>query len=287
MMLYRYINWNDENVRSLLSNLEIYLYSPKKWKNDGELDFKLVNFQVEDIKTKLKSLAIHYCKNNPIIFNLWLKENAKKHSIAEESINNSTINNVLEYFIDFDAKSWASNPEKYKAYLRNIYFDSVGITSFSQDKFSFKLWNHKRNISDNNVVCIGFDYNEFSNYILRNYNDCILMPVDYSSDLIKYKVPIDNTGIDMFEQLVPISFTINSKFYYEKEIRLFRLLPPKTQKKYDSIIKLNKSLIKELIISEKASKDTIRDIERYSKEIGEHKIQKAIIDTIRETVIIL
>jgi hypothetical protein len=283
--LYRYVSWDDQGAKQLLTENKLYLYSAEKWKNDGEYHFELLNFTERAVFELVLSIAIDLRHTNFQEYSNWMTFYAREYGIDLSKLTEVQVLLLDQYFAGRIANCWASNPEHFIEGQRKLFFDRTGIVSLSRDKRSYCLWNSKRNLRGENIVCLGID-TELLKIALLQERNCLIHEVIYSNEISQYKLSFDKTGYWSLLQLLEISFNIKSKFKCEQEVRIQRLFMDTSEKSPERHIILPNNIIKEIIILRDADEATQIQIREIANQKGISKIMTSNIIYESETVTI-
>ena len=253
-ILYRYINWNDKGSKKLLTENELYLYSAQDWENDGEYDFKLFNFTQQSFFDKLLRIIINTHNTNFKEYEFWMNLYAQKYGIDLSKVPSAEIDLLDQYFCKRIAESRVSNPDVFLKRQKQIYFDRTGIFSLSETKSSYNLWNSKRNVSNDNVVCVGLDLSILRE-TLKLERNLTIREVNYTNDLPNFKLIEEENTNETINQLLNITFCIKLKFQQENEIRIQRLLIDNAIGSKERVIKLPNNIFKEIYMFENCEEE--------------------------------
>lgn len=273
-LLYRYINWNDKGSKRLLSENELHFYSAKKWEQDGEYQFELVDFTEKAVFDIVLDIAVDMHNTNFSEYELWMNVQSQKYGIDLNKLTPVEIDLTDQYFAGQIAKERTSNPTHFIEGQKQLYFDRTGIISLSKSKYSYNLWSSKRDNGGDNIICVGIDI-QLLKSCLEKVPNCIMDKIVYSDELKKYQLIFDKTGYKSLLQLLNISFTLETKFKYEEEIRIQRLLLDNSLDSSERKIGLPNEIFKEVIIFKDADETTQSEVFSLAKHKGISKIQFA------------
>lgn len=273
-LLYRYINWNDSGSKRLLSENELYFYSAQTWEKDGEYQFDLADYTEQRVFDIVLDIAIDMHNTNHDEYVLWMNMNAQKYGIDLNKLSSTEIDIVDQHFALQIAKERASNPSEFIKVQKQLYFDQTGIISMSKSKYSYNLWNSKRNSDGDNIVCVGLDL-ELLKESFKNIPNCFMSEIIYSDQKQKYQLIFDKTGYKSLLQLLDISYNLNTIHKPEAEVRLQRLLLDNSSDNQERKIVLPINIIKEIIVLKDADAATQSEIQNIAKQKGISKVHTA------------
>jgi|GEM_PF-6493292 len=273
-LIYRYINWNDKGSKRLLSENELYFYSAEKWRKDGEYQFELIDFTEKAVFNIVLDIAIEMHNTSFPEYEFWMNFHAQKYGINLDKLTPIELDLADQHFAKQIARERTSNPKNFIEVQKQLYFDRTGIMSFSKSKYSYNLWSSERNISGDNIICLGIDVEILKKY-LEKVPNCFMDEIVYSDELEKYQLIFDKTGYKSLLQLLNISFTLNTRFRYEEEIRIQRVFFDNSIDSAERKIILPNEIFKEVIILKDADNITQSEIFGFAKQKGISKIQFA------------
>jgi len=269
-LLYKYINWNDKGSKRFLSENELYFYSAKNWEMDGEYQFELANFTEKAVFDIVLDIATDMHNTNFAEYELWMNVYAQKYGIDLNKLTPAELDIADQHLARQIAKERTSNPNQFIAVQKELYFNQTGIMSLSKTKISYNLWSSKRDISGDNIICVGIDI-ELLKTCLKQVTNCFMNEIVYSDKLNKYQLIFDKTGYKSLLQLLNITFTLQTKFKNEEEIRIQRLFLNNRERK----IILPNEIFKEIIIYKDANETTQSEVINLASQKGISKIQFA------------
>lgn len=266
-LLYRYINWDDQGSKKLLSANELFFYSAKKWEKDGEYQFDLVDYTEQRIFDIILEIVVNRHNANFDEYVLWMNVQSQKYGIDLTKLSSFSLDLADQYFAQQITKERLAQPEKFVEGQKQLYFERTGIVSLSKTKHSFILWNEKRNVVGDNVICVGLDIELLKEYLRKEVN-CFMMDVLYSNEKQKYQLIYDETGYKTLFQLLEISFSLKESLKFEDEVRLLRLFLDNGIESNERKITLPDKIFKEIVILKDADEMTQAEVMMLAKNKG-------------------
>ena len=234
---------------------------------------KLVEI-IDVYKRQVLDIAVDMHNTNFAEYELWMNVHAQKYGIDLNKLTPVEIDLADQHFAGQIAKERTSNPNNFIEVQKQLYFDRTGIMSLSKNKYSYNLWNSKLNTGGYNIICLGIDI-EILKKCLEKVPNCFMDEIAYSDEFAKYQLIFDKTGYKSLLQLLSISFTLQTQFKYEEEIRIQRLFLDNSLDSVEKRIVLPNEIFKEVIILTHADETTQSEVFGFAKQKGISKIQFA------------
>lgn len=208
------------------------------------------------------------------LYRRWIEFHANRFGIDLQNLSLGEVEVLDQTIACCIAKERVENPQEFIEIQKNSYFNRTGIFCLSKNKFSYELWNSKRQSADGDVICLGIDKNKLEQ-VIKEVSNCYIDEIVYSDESKKYELIYDRRGYKSLRQLLNISFTLNTKFRHEEEVRVQRLFIENAENSPERIIKVPDEVFKEVIIFQGASQETRQEVVELARRKGVAGIKAA------------
>ncbi len=228
-ILYKYRNYNEDNHKRLLYNLEMYFPSTEQFNDPFEGNIPYVFHEDEFTPEKLLENVQHHVKDQ------------YPHLTGQE------FQKECKRIIDEGNFKDPENLDRIKEISKERIKTSFGIFSLARDRDNFLMWSHYSN--EHTGFCIGFDMDNLWEAVKEP-----LFSVDYKKELPKIRFNEDP------KVLLQKILTIKGDMWaYENEYRIINFQGPRTK----MIIPSNS--IKEVVLGCAMEPEVKKEIVSYIK----------------------